>query len=431
MDVYVIQTADLQLTQLDLLIRLSVATGIGLLIGLEREYWAIQKQEHVFAGIRTFVLLSLLGFVGMALHFLASPLVMAMVFLGVIILTGMSYWFTATKGDIGGTSELAAIIAVMLGALTFLGFIAVSLMITVIVLVMLSSKVRLQNVIGQITREEIYALVRFVVVALLIFPFLPNETYDPFQVVNPREIGWVIILTSGLGFIGYVLMRVLGAGRGILLTGIVGGLVSSTAVTWVFSKKSKEFPEVADHCATAILAASSVMVLRVLLWVMVFNKALLDGLLVPVLLMFAAGAGVTWFYYRRQRAEKDLRTTLPLGKPLNLQQAIIFGLIYMVIILVVAYANDYFGQEGIYVTSGVAGLTDIDAVTISVSRLSAGTIPVLTAQNAILLAAVSNTLVKICIALWAGSKELRKDILTGYGLMFLAAVIGFLILNVF
>ncbi len=240
MDAYIINTPDLKITELELFVRLLVTIGIGLLLGLEREHSAMLKKEAVFAGIRTFVLLALTGFTGGALHFLLSPWVFAAILLSVMSLTAISYWITSNKGDIGATSELAGLLSMILGAMTFLGYIELSLMITVIVLVLLSTKMQLMNVIGKITNEEIYALVRFVVMALIIFPFLPNENYGPYQVINPREIGLVIILTSGLGFLGYVLMRVLGAKKGILLTGILGGLVSSTMVTWVFSKKSKK-----------------------------------------------------------------------------------------------------------------------------------------------------------------------------------------------
>ena len=242
MNQYLIHTDSIQITELDFFIRLLVAAGIGLLIGLEREHSSLQKKEHAFAGIRTFVLLTLTGFVGAALHFLLSPWVFVAILLAIMTLIGISYWITAVRGDIGGTSELAAMLAVLLGAMTLLGYMEESLMVTVILLVMLSSKIRLMNVIGQITQEEMYALVRFVVVALLIFPFLPNENYGPYDAINPREVGWVIILTSGVGFLGYVLMRIFGANKGTLLTGIIGGLVSSTMVTWIFARKAASTP---------------------------------------------------------------------------------------------------------------------------------------------------------------------------------------------
>ena len=429
MDNFLIDTAEFQITQGQFLIRLLVACGIGFLIGLEREHTALTKKEEAFAGIRTFIFLSLIGFVGAAMHYLFGPWIFAGIFLSVILLTSISYWVTSKRGDIGGTAELTILLAVLLGALTFLGYMEISVMITVIMIVLLSSKLKMQEVIGQITHDELYDFIRFVVIALLIFPFLPNTTYGPYDVLNPREIGWVVIVTSGVGLIGYTLMRVLGAHKGILLTGIIGGLVSSTAVTWVFSKKSKESPALSAYCAIAILAASSIMVIRVMIWVFIFNRSLFTELLLPLLIVFLAAIGVTLFIYLRNRDDKKVDTDIPAGKPLNIKGALVFGLLYMIIILAVAYANDVFGEEGIYLASGIAGLSDVDAITISVSKLAMGSISVISAQNAILIATLSNTLVKMGIALWTGSTELRKFILLGYGAIFVAALIGFAILN--
>ena len=430
MDTYIINTAEFQITQSEFIIRLLVACGIGFLIGLEREHNALLKNEEAFAGIRTFIFISLLGFIGAAMHFLFGPWMLAGVVFSVIVLTSISYWVTSTKGDIGGTAELTTIIAVLLGAFTFLGHQVLSMMITVILVVLLSSKLKLQSVIGQITNEEMYDFIRFVVVALLIFPFLPNETYGPYDVINPREIGWVILLTSGLGFVGYVLMRFMGADKGILLSGIIGGLVSSTAVTWVFSRKSKEAPSLSLNCAIAILAASSIMMIRVLLWVIVFNTELLRSFALPLGIVFLGAIGVTLYFYFLEKKEKKSNTSIPLGKPLNLTGALVFGVIYTVIIFAVAYASDTFGDKGIYITSGIGGLSDIDAITISVSKLSKNGIPILAAQNAILIATIANTLVKAGISIWAGSMEIRKYIYIGYGAIFLAALIAFAVLNI-
>lgn len=429
MDKIIINTADFQITELDLLIRLLIATGIGLLIGLEREHSALLKKEQIFAGIRTFVLLALTGFMGAALHFLLSPWIFAAIILAVIVLTAISYWITAHKGDIGSTSELAALLAVFLGAVTFLGQIELSLMITVIMLVMLSSKVQLMNVIGRITQEEIYALVRFVVIALLIYPFLPDENYGPYDVINPSEIGLVVILTSGVGFLGYVLMRVFGANKGVLLTGIIGGLVSSTMVTWVFSKKSNEQSKLSALYTSAILAACTIMVVRVALWVFLFNKALLSGLALPLGILFATAVAATIYFYIRDKKENSKETNMPEGKPLELTNALWFGVLYVAILLVISYANDYLGSSGIYITSGIAGLSDVDAITISISKMSAN-ISVTTAQNAILIATLANTVAKFAIALWASSKEMRKHVIIGYGLIIVASVVAFGVLNV-
>lgn len=429
MDAFIIDTAALQLTQGEFLIRLLVACGIGVLFGIEREHAAIIKQEENFAGVRTFIFLSLLGFIGAAMHYLFSPLIFLSILAGVIILTCMSYWVLAQKGNVGGTSELTTFIAVLLGALTFIGYIEISLMITVVMVVLLSSKIKIHTLVGQITSDELYDFIRFVVIALLIFPFLPDATFGPYDVINPREIGWVILLASGLGFAGYAMMRIFGAGKGILISGIIGGFISSTAVTWLFAKKSKEQPDLSLHCAIAILAASSIMVIRVLIWVAVFNKSLLPGFYIPIAIIFLSAIGITLFLYLKRKNKKNVDTKMPLGKPLNLMAALIFGVIYTAILLMVAYGSDTFGNKGIYISSGIGGLSDIDAITISVSKLARNSISILTAHNAILIAMICNTLVKIATALWNGSKELRKYIFIGFGTIIIAAIVAFAVIN--
>lgn len=429
-EIYLIQNENFELTQLDFIIRMLVSVGIGFLIGLEREYASRPAQTEIFAGVRTFVFVVLFGFLVTFLSFFFTHW---LVFAGLIatsVIVTMYYWVSANRGRVGGTTEFATLIAFILGCTTFLGFVEASLALTVIVMVILSLKLKLQNIIGQITSTEMYALIKFVVLVLLIFPFLPDRTIDPFNVFNPRELGWIIILISGIGFVGYLLMKFFGGDKGILMTGIMGGLVSSTVVTWVFSKKSKEIPELSKNCAVAILAASTIMVIRVFVWVFIFNKTLLNDLALPLTFIFLAGLGSAIYFYIKQKATVKTGTDFPLGEPLNLKGAVVFGLLYTGILLMVSYANTEFGAKGIYLTSAIAGLTDINAITISVTKLAGDTIEILSAQNAILLATLCNTIVKIGIALWAGSQKLRLYILIGYGLVFLAGILGFFILNI-
>ncbi|ULQ52790.1 MgtC/SapB family protein [Flavihumibacter fluvii] len=426
MDDFLIDTGTFQLSQTDFIIRLFVAIGIGAIIGLEREHAAIKEKTESFAGIRTFIMVLVLGFVGSMTFYVLSPWVYFSIILVVGILTGISYWFKATGGDIGTTTDFTVLIGFLLGGLSFLGYITISLMITVVVVVVLSSKPKLHFIIGKITEDELYDFIRYVVVALLVFPFLPDRNFGPNNILNPREIGWVILLTSGLGFIGYLLMKFLGAKRGILLSGIVGGLVSSTAVTWVFAKKSKENDEHSHSCAIAILAASSIMIIRVLVLIFVFNKALFDASWLAFSLVFVAAIGVTVFLYIKQKGSPKIETSFRQNKPLDLQGAILFGVIYTVVLLVVNYANEHLGEKGLIVSSGFAGLSDIDAITISVSKLAGAKLDYSLALKAVLIATISNTLVKMGIGIWAGSIALRKYLYIGYGMIFLTAILVYL-----
>lgn len=420
---------DVQITQLDFFVRMLVTVGIGFVIGLEREHASFSKGEEVFAGLRTFVLVALLGFLSGTLATIFSFWIIIAGFLGLSILVSISYGISANRGQLGGTTEIAALLVYLLGALTLVGYVEFCLALTVVIVLFLSLKVKFQSLIGRITQSELFAFIQFVIVVLLIFPFLPDRDFGPYQIINPKEIGWVIVLTSGVGFFGYMLMKFIGSNRGILLTGIVGGLVSSTVVSWVFSKKSKTAPEFSASCTVAIMAASTIMVIRVFVWIVIFNSSLIHNLLLPLLTIFAAALGVTLYYYKKQGPSNDKPADLPLGEPLNLREAIFFGILYTAILLVVSYASDQFGHKGIYLSSALAGLTDIDAITISVAKIAGDSMNIITAQNAIILATLSNTIIKLGISLWAGSGALRKQVLLGYGLMFLAGLIGLLIIN--
>lgn len=428
METLLIDQESFSVSQGDFLIRLLVALGIGAVIGLERQFQATKENTQGFAGIRTFIFLVLLGFIAALFYYLFSAGVYVALFIGVSILIASTYWVSASKGDRGATTEFSSLLAFVLGSLIFAGFIEISLMITVLIVLVLSSKFRIQSIVGMITAEELYDFIRFVVIALLIFPFLPDQTYGPYDVLNPKEIGWVVILTSGLGFLGYILTKFLGAKKGILLGGIVGGLVSSTAVTWIYAKKSRENENLSASCATAILAASSIMFVRVLIWTFIFNKSLFNLLIPGIALLFVSAIGVTFYLFLKGKTKSIQNSEMPLTKPLDLKGAVVFGIIYVVILLVVSYANENLGKSGTFISSAIAGFSDIDAITISISKLTGESLKLGIGSIAILLAVISNTLVKMGIGIYAGSPELRKNLLIGYGTIFIAAVIAFFLI---
>lgn len=426
---FILQTEYFQLTEFEFLIRMLVTAGIGFVLGLEREYSQYSENSEVFAGLRTFTLVALFGFLTAYLGITFTYWIFIAGFLGVVAIVSISYWVTSNKGDIGSTTEFAVIFTFLLGGLVLEGSINLSLALTVIILVLLSLKLTFKTIIGQLTQKELYAFVRFVVIALLILPFLPDNYFGPYNVINPREVGWIIVLVSGIGFVGYILMKFLGTDRGILLTSILGGLVSSTLVTFTFSKKSKETPQLSQNYAVGIFAAATIMVIRIFLLVFIFNKAMLVELIIPLIILLLTAFGVALFFYKRQYGKPVLIDKIVLGDPLNIKNAVFFGIFYMGILLLVSYANHTYGTKGIYVSSAISALTDIDAIAISVSKLGGTTMNILIAQNAILIAALSNTVVKIGIAVFTGSKQLKKYVLVGYGCIFIAGIIGFLVLN--
>lgn len=428
-DDLIITLKNIDLTQADLLIRMLVATGIGFSIGLEREYSTRDDQVRQIAGIRTFIFIVLLGFLCALMGLVWGPWIFVAGFLGVVFFVGISYWVSSHQGEMGGTTEFTTLIAYLIGGSLLLGYIEISLAMTVIVLTLLSLKMPLRNLLGQANREEVYAVIQFIVVLLLIFPFLPDRTVGPYDVFNPRELGWVIVIISGIGLGGYLLTRIFGMKKGILVSGLIGGIVSSTMVSWIYSEKSREYPQYSNECSVAILVASTLMVVRVFVWIWVFNPGMVRNMLLPFLIVVLAGLAVAFFYFKKGKDHEGITEPPKKSHPLDWRQSLLFAAFYTGIIFLVSYASQEYGSKGVYISSGIAALTDVDAIAISVSKLAGRTLEMATAQNAILLVALSNTIVKWGISLWNGSPALRRQVSIGYLVMVLAGVAGLVILR--
>lgn len=428
LDEILISTDFVTLSVRDFFLRLAVTLGTGFVVGLEREYAAIRDKQPNLAGVRSFTLVTLLGFIATLLAGKFGMWMLYLSFAGVFLVVAVSYYNTSGKGEVGTTTEFSLVTCFLLGVLTLLGYLQISLPLTVIVLILLSLKVKFKSIAGSIRQEEVYAFVKFVVLVALILPFLPNETIDPYGVFNPKEIMIVIILASALSFAGYLLIKILGTDKGIFLTGIAGGFFSSTAVTWVFSKKSADNPELSKNYAAAILLASTIMPLRVVLLLYIFNKALLAQLAIPMAVLIFTGL-IYSVLLRRKNAEAVESRELLSENPLNLIESLKFGALYVLILYFVHFAMVYFGSKGILLASTISGLTDVDAITISLAKVQDAAISNAIVQNGILLAVLSNTVVKLILAQVNGSAGLKKYTAIGYGLMFAAGLAGFAILN--
>ncbi len=294
-----------KMTDLELFYRFATALAIGFLLGLQREHAAGQPREaSFFAGIRTFPLLALIGCGGALLAAESGsswPLVAAIVLTGALVVT--AYAGTARLGHHGITTETAAMLTVMIGALCYYGHLAIAAALGVVVMALLSLKGELHGLAGKVTREDLVATLKFGVITAVILPVLPNHSFGPppVDVLNPYKIWLMVVLISGLGFLGYLLIKVVGPSRGIGITGFLGGLVSSTAVTLTFAERSRREQDLARVFATAVTVAWTTMFARVLVEVAVVNRALLGHLWLPMAAACGAGLGYALFLYLRQR----------------------------------------------------------------------------------------------------------------------------------
>ncbi|RIK43655.1 MAG: MgtC/SapB family protein [Chloroflexi bacterium] len=401
-------------SQADLFYRFAIAIVIGILIGLERENAAKDQGSTIFAGIRTFALLALAGCIGALLtDVLASPWPLVAVILAVGGVVVAAYFVLTRKGDFGSTSEVAALIALLLGALCYFEYLALAAALAVLTTVLLSLKPAMHNFARHVSRDDVYATLKFAVITAIVLPILPNRTFGPppFDALNPYRIWLMVVFISGISFTGYVLMKLVNVRNGIGLTGFLGGLVSSTAVTLSFSQRSRGQPALAESFALAITIAWAMMFLRVLIAVAALNLALLASLWLPLVAAGAALLAYAAFLYVRHADNPAESVTL--ANPFELGPALAFGVLYAAILLISRAAQLYLGDTGLYLSSAIAGLADVNAITLSMAELSDHDtgIAISTAAYAVILAVLSNTLSKTILVFATGSPALRVALL--------------------
>ncbi|MGD8624564.1 MAG: DUF4010 domain-containing protein [Anaerolineae bacterium] len=409
----------------ELLIRFAIALLIGGLIGLEREFARQQEEVKAFAGIRTFPLIGLLGCTAALLSDLAGSWTFGLFVILVGLLVAIAYAIDAVQGRVGLTSEMAAVVVFVCGGLAYWDYLELAAALGVVTFGFLTLKIQLHHLVGHISSEDLYATLKFAIISLIVLPVLPNEAYGPppFDAFNPYKTWLMVVFISGISFAGYVLIKVVGSRRGIGLTGLLGGLVSSTAVTLSFAERSEEHPDLSRPFALAITLAWTMMFGRVVVEVAVLNRALLDIVWLPLAAAMAAGLVFCVYYYLAQRTAEE--SEVKLANPFELGPAIKFGLLYAVILVIAKAAQFYFQDAGVYAASAVAGLTDVDAITLSMAELSGaqGSVSLPTAGRAVMLAAIANTLVKGGIALGAGSRGLRRALLPPLAAMLVTAIV--------
>jgi len=408
--------------------RFGVAILIGALLGLEREFSQQKEDAPDFAGIRTFSLIALLGAVAAFLSEEHGMLPLALSFGGLILLIAASYLGTLMHHEqgMGITTEVAAIMTYLFGMAVMGDNEKISIALAVIAAILLSLKSRLHGVIRRMSSEDLRVTLEFALVAAVILPLLPNKAIDPLGLLNPFQVWLMVVLVSGIGFIGYVLMKAMGPDRGTNLTGILGGLVSSTATTLSLSARSRETPTLSGHFARAVVLSSSVMVPRILLLVLIIYPPLLRTVIVPFGAMLAASIVGSVVLHRRYAAPRDKsEQEVILNHPLKISTAIKFGLLFALVMVIVEFAQEFFGSVGVYIASAIAGLTDVNAITLSLSKLAGGSqLDHQVAGTAIVVAALLNMLAKGAIASFTGSRELRQMIIRPFGVVVLAGVAG-------
>ncbi len=399
----------------DIFLRFGAALLIGVLIGMQREYaYSTNKEGGLFAGARTFALMSLFGALA---AFLSDLFLTPWVFIALIVLLGVmvivAYFISATERDeIGLTTEVAALITMLIGGICYLHSVEVAAALGVVTTVLLAVKWELRQFVKVITQEDVFATLQFAVITAIILPVLPNRTFGtpPLDVLNPYQIWKMVVFISGINFLGYILVKVVGPKKGIGISGLLGGLASSTATTLSFSQRSQTQDGLDKPFAVAIIAGWVIMFLRVIIEVAVVNNRLLPYIWPAMAAMGFSGLLYALYLYFSQTAVDD--EELNLSNPFELGLAIKFGLLFALILLVTKAAEVYIGEKGLYLTSFLAGLADVDAITLSIADLTrAGQgVALSTGKIAVILATISNTTAKGVLVFSFGSRSLRRYI---------------------
>ncbi|MGV1014892.1 MAG: MgtC/SapB family protein [Methyloceanibacter sp.] len=387
---------------LDVAGKFATAILLGALIGIEREKRKGEEGEASgTAGLRTFTLLALFGAAtGWLAHETASPWILAagLLIVGVFVAVGYVIAAKSDPDSTGLTTEVAAVVVFLLGAMVTLDHAALAVGLGVVTAAVLAYKQPLHGFVAKLGWDDVYAGLRLLIATFIALPLLPNEPIDPWGALNPYTLWLLVILISSLSLVGYVLTRTLGPAQGIALTGLTGGLVSSTAVTLSFSKDARDNPKNITALTCGILLAWAVMFVRVIVLIAVVNRALLPYVLVPFGIMAAAvGAFAAWHYFHGAKKSAAPKGSLNVRNPFSLTAAAKFAAFFAVVLLAVKIVQEHFPPSGLYAVAALAGLTDVDVITLSMAEFArSGEARV--AVIAILIAAFANTLVKCVMA---------------------------------
>jgi len=393
---------------------LGLALAIGLLIGTERG-WHTRNAHHGqrVAGVRTFGLTALTGGLVGVLGSALGSLFMGLALISFAALVIVSYWLEnaapAQEPDRGITTEVALITTFILGLSATAGHALIAAISAVVITTLLGLKPILHAWVRRLSAEELNASIKFLLISVVLLPILPNQGFGPWQAFNPYLAWWMVVLVSGLSFSGYIAIKWAGERQGIMLASLLGGLVSSTATTITLAQHARALRFTPVLLAAGILAASSIMFIRVAIEAGVVNAALLPSLLPPLFVMSLIHLGGAFWLWRHSKDAPDspnISEAAALSNPFELVSALKFGLLLSAILVMSIGARELFGDTGLYALAFISGLADVDALTLSTARMSLDNLALDTARNAILIAAFTNTGVKLLLAYLVGGRDL-------------------------
>lgn len=390
---------------------LFIALGIGLLVGLQKE-----RAESPLAGLRTFALVSLMGAVSALLAAqTGSWLVIAgLVSITALMITGNAMLMRRGDLDAGQTTEVAVVLTFLVGALVVIGPREVAIVLGATIAMLLHLRQELKGWVARLSDRDVRAVMQFVVISLVVLPALPDRTYGPYDVLNPRQIWLMVVLIVGLNLVGYAAFRWMGQRAGVALGGILGGVISSTATTMSYARLTRTSPDLTRAAVVVVWIASGMVFVRILIEISAVAPGFLPTAAGPIAIMlgfFALASAVIW-----KSATGPSESPLEPGNPSELKPAILFGALYAAVLFVIAAAEDLLGSAGLYAAAALSGLTDIDAITLSTAQLVATeVVDPATGWRLILVAALANMLFKLGLAASLGTRAMARGLAGLFG----------------
>jgi uncharacterized membrane protein (DUF4010 family) len=395
--------------------QLGIALGLGLLIGLQRE-----SAASSLAGVRTFPIVTIFGTVSALLAQLFGGWIIGAGFiaLAVLILVGKIIELNTGKPDPGLTTEIVILLMFGLGAYLVNGYKEVAIAVAGVTAVLLQFKGQLHGMVAKLGENDLKAIMQFTLISLVILPVLPNRTYGPYSVLNPYQIWLMVTLIVGISLCGYIIYKFFGSRAGVLLGGILGGLISSTATTVSYAKRTVNSPENSRAATIIILISSTVVFARLLLEIATVAPSFLRAAAPPLLILLVLLVILSVSFWFMDHKEKDEMPNQE--NPSELKSALLFGLIYVGVLFAVAVAKEKFGSSGLYVVAGISGLTDVDAITLSTSQLvSNGRLDPNSGWRLIVIAIMSNIIFKTGTVAFLGHRQLLKKVALFYSITLL------------
>jgi len=401
------------------ILRLVIAALGGAAVGLERQ-WSGHADGPTarFAGIRTF---TMLGGIGGLCGWLwtieaGAPALILLTIAGAIVATA---YVRSSRQEIDGTTEVAAVVTIAAGVIAGIGFVELASAIFALEALLLVEKSRLHALVARVDEVGLRSGVRFAVMALVVLPLLPEGPYGPWGGIKPRELWALVLFISGLSFVGYVAQRLAGGSRGYLIAGLLGGMVSSTNVTFTFARTTHADGARDRELALGTVAANAMLYPRVLLVASTLNPALalpLMHYLAPPALVAAALAGLGAFRARQTTTSPDV--SIP--NPLQLGSALQMALTFQAVLMITHLAASLWGATGTVTSAALLGLTDVDALTLSMARGVAPPFSRELAATAIAVGIFANTAMKLTLALTFGNGTFRRIAGGALGAMLIA-----------